>query len=270
MTTVSIRAAVSSAMAFLNRMPRLAPSPVPTMTAVGVARPSASGQVITTTVMANRIASLNGRPASSHATRVAPPPTSATSTSQNAPASPPPGFPQKRPADPELHQRGHHQHRQPPAPVLHERRPGQDGRHREHRGGRDQDHPPEPGSASMLLRVVAGLGRVRERGEAVPDLLDPGLQVDRWHRTVHGHLGAAGGQVHLGIGHAVGLGQHPLDPGRAGATGHPLDREVDPGGVLGARGQGSAPCLLLVLSGRLRRARRSPAPRWRQPAGRDR
>lgn len=43
-TTVSMRAAVSSAMAFLNSKPRLAPSPVPTITAVGVARPSASGR----------------------------------------------------------------------------------------------------------------------------------------------------------------------------------------------------------------------------------
>ena len=48
-TTVSSDAACSSATAFLNRMPRLAPRPVPTMIAVGVARPSASGQVMTTT-----------------------------------------------------------------------------------------------------------------------------------------------------------------------------------------------------------------------------
>ena len=58
-TTVSIRAAVSSAVAFLNSMPRLAPRPVPTMIAVGVARPSASGQVITTTVIANSSAVLH-------------------------------------------------------------------------------------------------------------------------------------------------------------------------------------------------------------------
>ena len=53
MTTVSMRADASSAVAFLNRTPRLAPRPVPTMIAVGVASPSASGQVITTTVIAN-------------------------------------------------------------------------------------------------------------------------------------------------------------------------------------------------------------------------
>jgi hypothetical protein len=36
----------------LDRTPRLAPRPVPTMIAVGVARPSASGHVMTTTVIA--------------------------------------------------------------------------------------------------------------------------------------------------------------------------------------------------------------------------
>jgi len=54
------------------------------MIAVGVARPNASGQVITTTVMASSIAVASDRPASSHASRVAAPPISATSTSQNA------------------------------------------------------------------------------------------------------------------------------------------------------------------------------------------
>jgi len=53
------------------------------MIAVGVASPSASGQVITTTVMANSIASLNGRPASSHTTRVSP-------AGGQAPLPPPP------------------------------------------------------------------------------------------------------------------------------------------------------------------------------------
>src|SRR5712691_10679345 len=51
-----MRAAASIAAAFLNRIPRLAPRPVPTMIAVGVASPRASGQVMTTTVMANRMA----------------------------------------------------------------------------------------------------------------------------------------------------------------------------------------------------------------------
>jgi len=79
-----MRAEASSAMAFLNRMPRLAPRPVPTMMAVGVASPSASGQVMTTTVMANSTAVFSEAPESSHTTRVAVPPTRATSTSQKA------------------------------------------------------------------------------------------------------------------------------------------------------------------------------------------
>ena len=54
------------------------------MIAVGVARPSASGQVMTTTVMANSSASVGGRSENSvQAANVNPPP-SATSTSQNA------------------------------------------------------------------------------------------------------------------------------------------------------------------------------------------
>ena len=64
-------AEVSSALAVLNSTPRRAPRPVPTMTAVGVARPSASGQVMTTTVIANSIASLAGRPSAIHARNVA-------------------------------------------------------------------------------------------------------------------------------------------------------------------------------------------------------
>jgi hypothetical protein len=79
-----MRAADSIADAFLNSTPRFAPSPVPTMIAVGVARPSASGQVITTTVIANRIAVGSVAPASSQTTSVNVPPMSATSTSQNA------------------------------------------------------------------------------------------------------------------------------------------------------------------------------------------
>ena len=54
---MSSDAACSIAIAFLNRIPRCAPSPVPTMIAVGVASPSASGQVMTTTVIANSSAS---------------------------------------------------------------------------------------------------------------------------------------------------------------------------------------------------------------------
>ena len=83
-TTVSIRAAVSSAVAFLNSTPRLAPRPVPTMIAVGVASPSASGQVITTTVIANSSAVCTPAPAASQTAKVRVPPISATSTNQNA------------------------------------------------------------------------------------------------------------------------------------------------------------------------------------------
>ena len=54
------------------------------MIAVGVARPSASGQVTTTTVIANSSASLTERPASSHTPKVPAPPIRATRTSQNA------------------------------------------------------------------------------------------------------------------------------------------------------------------------------------------
>ena len=56
-TTTSTLCAVSSASADLIRMPLAAPRPVPTMMAVGVARPSAHGQETTSTdtamVMAN-------------------------------------------------------------------------------------------------------------------------------------------------------------------------------------------------------------------------
>ena len=84
-TTVWIRAELSSAVAFLNRIPRFAPSPVPTMIAVGVARPSASGQVITTRVIAKSMAALNGRSLNaSQAASVSSPPISATKTNQNA------------------------------------------------------------------------------------------------------------------------------------------------------------------------------------------
>jgi hypothetical protein len=42
---IRIRAEVSRAIAFLNRIPRFAPGPVPPMIAGGIARPRASGQV---------------------------------------------------------------------------------------------------------------------------------------------------------------------------------------------------------------------------------
>lgn len=50
---------ISRAAPPLMRMPLLAPMPVPTMTAVGVARPSAHGQAITTTDRAKRKAKTN-------------------------------------------------------------------------------------------------------------------------------------------------------------------------------------------------------------------
>jgi hypothetical protein len=84
-TTVSSEATCSIAIALLKRMPRRAPSPVPTITAVGVARPSASGQVMTTTVIAKRSASTTERSTMPNETKkVARPPTSATRTSQKA------------------------------------------------------------------------------------------------------------------------------------------------------------------------------------------
>src|SRR5438105_11839254 len=63
-TTTWTRAAASIAAAFLNKIPRFAPRPVPTMIAVGVARPRASGHVMTTTVIAKRMAWPKLRPAS--------------------------------------------------------------------------------------------------------------------------------------------------------------------------------------------------------------
>ena len=54
------------------------------MIAVGVARPSASGQVMTTTVIANSSAVWTPAPTSHHTRKVPIPPISATSTSQNA------------------------------------------------------------------------------------------------------------------------------------------------------------------------------------------
>lgn len=75
----------SRATAFLNSTPRFAPRPVPTMMAVGVASPRASGQVMTTTVMANNMAAPSERSvASSQTVKVTAPPIRATKTSQNA------------------------------------------------------------------------------------------------------------------------------------------------------------------------------------------
>ena len=67
-TTTCTSCAVSRASADLIRMPLLAPRPVPTMIAVGVARPSAHGQDTTSTDTAIVSANSNVAPHSSHTT----------------------------------------------------------------------------------------------------------------------------------------------------------------------------------------------------------
>ena len=71
-TTVSIFCEVSRDCAFLKRIPMLAPLPVPTTTAVGVARPIAQGQAITRTATVVIMAVLNDRDGSNtnHAQKV--------------------------------------------------------------------------------------------------------------------------------------------------------------------------------------------------------
>ncbi|OIQ71294.1 hypothetical protein GALL_470890 [mine drainage metagenome] len=81
-TTTFNRVASSSAEAFLNKMPFMAPSPVPTITAIGVARPSASGQAMTNTVMVSASASSSGCPRTTYQdTKVATPIRTAITTS---------------------------------------------------------------------------------------------------------------------------------------------------------------------------------------------
>ena len=58
-TTVSIARAVSSASASRKRTPRSAAAPMPTITAVGVARPSAQGQAMMSTEMKVRSAKVS-------------------------------------------------------------------------------------------------------------------------------------------------------------------------------------------------------------------
>ena len=70
-TTVSTSRRASSASALLNRTPISAPRPVPTMMATGVARPSAHGQLMTTTATAAVRASFTSPPvATSHTANV--------------------------------------------------------------------------------------------------------------------------------------------------------------------------------------------------------
>ena len=64
-TTASMRRVSSSTSAPLIRMPRRAPRPVPTSSAVGVARPSAQGQAMMSTAMATSSAR-DGSPVASH------------------------------------------------------------------------------------------------------------------------------------------------------------------------------------------------------------
>ena len=69
-TTVRTSWAVSSASADLTRMPLVAPRPVPTMMAVGVARPSAHGHEMTSTLMACDSATSSVAPPSIHTANV--------------------------------------------------------------------------------------------------------------------------------------------------------------------------------------------------------
>ena len=73
-TTVSVRPIASSASALRKRMPASAARPVPTMMAVGVARPMAHGQAITTTLMKAVRASVRcgSGPGTNQTTNVAP------------------------------------------------------------------------------------------------------------------------------------------------------------------------------------------------------
>ena len=84
-TTVPTLRRFSSASALLNRMPISAPLPVPTIMATGVARPSAHGQLITSTATAEVSASLMLPVSAIHTTKVAAEITNTTGT--NTPAT---------------------------------------------------------------------------------------------------------------------------------------------------------------------------------------
>ena len=71
-TTVVTLAPISSAVPLRMKMPRRAAAPVPAMIAVGVARPSAHGQAISTTAMAWASACVAGAPPSSQPPAVTP------------------------------------------------------------------------------------------------------------------------------------------------------------------------------------------------------
>ena len=69
-TTISVFPVSSRDTAFLKRMPFLAPLPLPTMMATGVARPMAQGQEMTSTAMARLRAKAKGRPRTSQTTKI--------------------------------------------------------------------------------------------------------------------------------------------------------------------------------------------------------
>ncbi len=69
--TVSTARARSNTSGFLKRMPSSAPRPLPTMMAVGVARPRAHGQAMISTATAARTASARSPLTIIHAIRVA-------------------------------------------------------------------------------------------------------------------------------------------------------------------------------------------------------
>ena len=85
LSTIRVRifSARSSATAFLTSTPTCAPRPVPTMMAVGVARPSAHGQAMTSTATAFTSAGASSPPMPHHSAKVAA--LIATTTGTNTP-----------------------------------------------------------------------------------------------------------------------------------------------------------------------------------------
>ena len=68
--TICVRPVASREAAVLNRMPFFAPIPLPTMMATGVARPSAQGQLMTSTEMPRARAKPKSRPRIIHTAMV--------------------------------------------------------------------------------------------------------------------------------------------------------------------------------------------------------
>ena len=86
-TTASTLCAVSSTSGLLNRMPKCAPRPVPTMMAAGVAKPKLHGQAIINTATKTCNAKLKPSPAHSQPTAATTPKTSTTGTKYPATTS---------------------------------------------------------------------------------------------------------------------------------------------------------------------------------------